>query len=77
MGTLTCALCGQIRECLPKQIEEMEYDICPECWSELVRKLQGKGRTTKRDIIIVSPPDVRPEPDEKSLPGMPPKIWLC
>ena len=78
MQVSACALCERIRECSPKEIEGTDYDICSECWSELDRKLHGKGRT-KCDVVIVShpaPPGVRREPDEKPLPGMPPKIWL-
>jgi hypothetical protein len=38
-----CDLCGELRNCVPRQIEQTEYDICSDCWNELTGKLkQGK-----------------------------------
>jgi hypothetical protein len=44
MTASTCALCGQNRECLAKEIDGMEYDICLECLRKLAEALKGKGR---------------------------------
>jgi len=30
---ITCDLCGKARDCLQKEIEGTEYDICSECWN--------------------------------------------
>lgn len=67
-----CDLCGQVKECLQKEIDHKEYDICRECWSELQTKLQGKGRDkVSREIVLLPPPT---EPEEKPEPGEPPII---
>lgn len=76
MKASSCALCGRIRECLAREIDGTEYDICAECWNELAEKLKGKGRATKRDVVIPSPHHVRPEQEEKPFPGTPPEVWL-
>jgi hypothetical protein len=58
-----CDLCSQVKECLQKEIDNKEYDICRECWSELQTKLQGKGRAKEsREIILPLPPK---EPDKR------------
>jgi hypothetical protein len=50
-----CDLCGQVKECLQKEIDHTEYDICRECWDELGAKLQGKGRVKDtREIILLN-----------------------
>ena len=41
---IICDLCGEARDCLQKEIEGKEYDICSECWNPLAQKLSGKGR---------------------------------
>jgi hypothetical protein len=77
MTASVCGLCDQIRECIPREIDGQEYDICSECWDALAEKLRGKGRKPKLEVLITSPPDVpRHEPDEKPFPGVPPKVWL-
>jgi len=72
-----CDLCGEAKECLPKEIEGRQYDICSECWDPLAKKLKGKGRVKKEREMVFLPPLTRdPEPKEpKPLPGEPPKIW--
>jgi len=74
---ILCDLCGQTKECLQKQIEGKEYDICSECWNPLAEKLKGKGRMKKeREMVFL--PSVTPEPkreEPKQVPGEPPKIW--
>ena len=71
-----CDLCGQVRECLQKEIDHKEYDVCRECWNALQAKLQSKGRAKEsREIILLPPPREPDEPEEKPAPGEPPKIW--
>jgi hypothetical protein len=72
-----CDLCGQSRKCLPRQIEGKDYDICPDCWNPLAKKLKGKGRAIKGTEMISLPRQITiPEPKEpRQLPGQPPKIW--
>lgn len=73
---IICDLCGETKDCLQKEIEGKEYDICAECWKPIAERLRGKGRLQRRDIAILTPPRAK-EPDEepKPLPGEPPKIW--
>ena len=50
---IVCDLCGQPKECLQKQIEGKEYDICSECWKPLAEKLKSKGRAKKeRETVL-------------------------
>lgn len=71
---ITCDLCGKGKECLRKEIDGKEYDICPDCWNPLAQKLKGKGRTVTREIVFL--PEREPEEqDEGPQPGEPPKIW--
>jgi ribosome-binding protein aMBF1 (putative translation factor) len=74
---ILCDLCGQARECVQKEIEGREYDICAECWKRLAEKLKGKGRRTKeRESVFLPPLTKEPERQEpKPAPGEPPKIW--
>jgi hypothetical protein len=74
---IVCDLCGESKECLPKEIDGKEYDICAECWDALAEKLRGKGRVKKsREIVLLPPPRLAKEDDEpKPMPGEPPKIW--
>jgi hypothetical protein len=68
-------LCGQTRECLQKEIEGKEYDICSECWNPFAQKLKGKGRK-KHETVFLPPPRTEEQEDEpKPLPGEPPKIF--
>ena len=76
---ILCDLCGQTKECLQKEIDGKEYDICSDCWDGLAEKLKGKGRVKKsREIVLLPPPRVvteREDDEPKPLPGEPPKIW--
>jgi hypothetical protein len=74
---IICDLCGHAKDCLQKEIETKEYDICSECWSELSDRLKGKGRASKqRDTVFLPHTDKEPEPREtRPVPGEPPKIW--
>jgi hypothetical protein len=75
MVVYECDLCGEVKECLQKEIDHKEYDICRECWGELQAKLQGKGRVKEsREIILLSPPREPDEREEKPEPGEPPII---
>ena len=75
---IICDLCGKRKECVQKEIEGKEYDVCSECWKPFEQKLIGKGRTKSRDVVLLPPATLlkgketeEPEP----LPGEPPKIW--
>ena len=74
---IICDLCDQAKDCLQKEIESKEYDICSECWSALSERLKGKGRAIKQgDTVFLPHPDKEPEPREtRPVPGEPPKIW--
>jgi hypothetical protein len=75
MVVYKCDLCGRVKECLQKQIDHREYDICRECWSELEVKLKGKGRGKgSREIIFLPPAQEPDKPEEKPTPGEPPII---
>jgi hypothetical protein len=41
---LRCDLCGEASECLQKEIDGKEFDVCERCWLPLAEKLSGKGR---------------------------------
>ena len=73
---IVCDLCGQARECLQKEIDGKEYDICSECWKPLAEKLRGKGRA-KKETVFLPPRVVKEREDEepKPGPGEPPRIW--
>ena len=72
---ITCDLCGKAKECLQKEIDGKEYDICSECWNPLAQKLKGKGRTISREIVLLPAREAKEQEDEGPLPGGPPKIW--
>jgi hypothetical protein len=75
---ITCDLCGKAKECVQREIEGKEYDICAECWNPLAQKLKGKGRKKNREIVLLPPPKSVPElevEEPEPLPGGPPKIW--
>jgi hypothetical protein len=74
---ITCHLCSEAKDCLQKEIEGKEYDICSECWNPLAQKLKGKGRAKNRETVFLPPPGAFTEQEDepKPLPGEPPKIW--
>ncbi len=74
---IICDLCGQTKECLQRQIEGKEYDVCSDCWNPLKEKLKGKGRAKKeRETVFLPTPGKEPERREAApMPGEPPKIW--
>src|ERR1700682_5662914 len=72
-----CDLCSQAKECLQKEIDGKEYDICSQCWSALAEKLSGKGRVNKSSEIVLLPQlrvNEREDDEPKPTPGEPPKI---
>jgi len=74
---IICDLCGQAKDCLQKEIEGKEYDICSECWAPLAEKLKGKGRMKNQEIVLLPPPRTGKERGDelpKPGPGEPPKI---
>jgi ribosome-binding protein aMBF1 (putative translation factor) len=71
---IRCDLCGQARECLQKEIEGSEFDICADCWRPLEEKLKGKGRG-KRTWEMVVLPRTTPEPEQPKTPPSLPKIF--
>ena len=72
---ITCDLCGEAKDCLQKEIENKEYDICFECWSQLAKRLKGKGRPKIRETVFLPPPRAVEEQADPPIPGEPPKIW--
>ena len=67
-----CDLCGEIRDCGQRRIEDTEYDICAECWTGLISRLEGKARKTRvRETVFLpalpGPAEPSPEP-EASFP---------
>jgi hypothetical protein len=59
-----CDNCSEIRDCDQRLIEDTEYDICVECWTALMSKLEGKGRKRKVRETVLLP--VLPGPAEPS-----------
>lgn len=40
-----CDLCGKTSfQCLKKEIDGKEFDLCASCWTPMAEKLKGKGR---------------------------------
>jgi hypothetical protein len=75
---ILCDLCGRAKECLQKEIDCREFDICADCWRPLEETLKGKVRVKKtRDSVFLPPPTVSEREPEapKPMPGQPPKIF--
>ena len=74
-----CDLCGEMRECLQKEIDGREYDLCAGCWNALAEKLKGKGRPRKQREVVELPirEIVKDKKDEgqRPRPGEPPTVW--
>jgi hypothetical protein len=73
-----CDLCGKPKECLQRQIDYKEFDICAACWKPLAEKLAGKGRAAskERETVFLPPRIQEPErPQPVTRPGEPPKIF--
>jgi ribosome-binding protein aMBF1 (putative translation factor) len=73
---ITCDLCGRAKECLQKEIDGREYDLCTECWDLLAQRLKGKGREKLRETVLLPPRPAREQKEEEphTLPGGPPII---
>jgi hypothetical protein len=65
---ITYDLCGEAKDCLQREIEGKEYDICSGCWKPLEQKLRGKGRT-KKELVFLPPPTEIEREGEKPGPG--------
>ncbi len=78
MSHVTCAMCGESKDCTAREIEGKEYDLCIDCWDALNHKLEGKGREIKRrmTVLVPPPPDTQKEKPETPAPHEPPKIWF-
>ena len=75
-AVIVCDLCGQPKECVQREIERKEYDICSACWTALAERLKGKGRVRRGETVFLPPMTNEPEPEQvKAVPGEPPKIW--
>lgn len=74
---ILCDLCGEAKDCLQKEIEGKEYDICSKCWNSLAQKLKGKGRVKNRETVFLPSPETKEREDQRlePPPGTPPKIW--
>lgn len=76
-----CDLCGEIRDCTQREIEQTEYDICSECWNSLICRLKGKGRSKQpRELVLLPTSPLPPQPDKPNrepLPGEPPQIYCA
>ncbi len=74
---IVCDMCGEVKECVQRQIDGREYDICEACWNPVGEKLKGKGRAKReREMVFLPPLETTPEiPETKPAPGGPPKIW--
>lgn len=73
---ITCDLCGKAKDCLRKEIDGKEYDICYECWNPLAQKLEGKGREKRCETVFLPPRPIREREEEepKQIPREPPII---
>ncbi|PYT77198.1 MAG: hypothetical protein DMG40_24245 [Acidobacteria bacterium] len=72
---ITCDLCGKAKDCLQKEIDGRQYDVCAECWNPLAQRLEGKGRKIRETVFLPPRPVKEREEEEEPLPGGPPKIW--
>jgi ribosome-binding protein aMBF1 (putative translation factor) len=76
---IICDLCAQTKDCLQKEIEGKEYDVCSQCWNPIAEKLKGKGRLKKNQETVLLPPsrvgEEREEAPPNPHPGGTPKIW--
>ena len=73
---IICDLCGEAKECLQKEIEGKEYDICSECWTLFAQRLKGKGRAKNRELVFLPPRPIKQQEGEEPKPhrGEPPRI---
>lgn len=74
---IICDLCGETKNCLQKEIDGKEYDICSGCWTFLAQRLKGKGRPVSRGTVLLPPRPIKEREDDEMQPrpAGPPKIW--
>jgi len=74
-----CDLCNEIRDCTQRDIGDKEYDICSQCWTSLLAKLEAKGRSRRiRDCVTLPTyplPEAPHEPKQPPMPGAQPTIY--
>jgi len=70
-----CDLCGETKECLLREIEGREYDICSECWNPLAERLKGKGRVKNWRTVFLPPRPSKEDEAPEDPPDTMPKIW--
>ena len=64
-----CDLCGEVRDCVQHQIDNTEYDMCAECWTSFMARLEGKGRARKtRETVTLPPLPEAPSPAPETKP---------
>ena len=72
---ITCDLCSKAIDCVQREIDGKEYDICPECWEPLAQKLKGKGRVKPRETVFLPQRPLKEQKEKPELlPGEPPVI---
>ncbi len=71
---IVCDSCSETKDCLEKEIEGKQYDICTKCWNPLAQRLKGIGRTRRQETVILPPPR-KLEDTPESRPREPPKTW--
>jgi len=75
LTVILCDLCGEEKECVQKEIDGRQFDLCTDCRRALEEKLRGKGRVKKtRDIVFLPPRTVLDPEESKTAPGLPLKI---
>jgi hypothetical protein len=72
---ILCDWCGQPKECLQKEIDGREFDICADCWNPIEEKLKGKGLPKRKREMVFLPHTPERESDEPKRPPGPPKIF--
>jgi len=65
---IICDLCGKAKDCLQKEIDGQEYDVCSECWEPLAQKLKGKGREKLREMVLLPPRQIKDREEEEPQP---------
>ena len=43
---IICDLCDEAKDCLQKEIEGKEYDICSECWNPFAQRSRSITRNS-------------------------------
>src|SRR5260370_15738828 len=53
---IICDLCGDAKDCLQKEIEGKEYDICSEYWNPFTQKLEGERQCEESGNCVLATP---------------------